>query len=51
MLNSYLELALEGQLDSETRDNLRRSHTASKVSRSLTQDIMQESTEMNFELS
>ena len=29
---SYLELALNGPLDLETRDNLSRSHVASKVS-------------------
>lgn len=28
---SYLELALNGPLDGETRENLTRSHTASKV--------------------
>jgi hypothetical protein len=29
--NSYLEMALNGPLDGETRDNLSRSHIASKV--------------------
>jgi len=29
---SYLEMAMNGPLDNETRDNLVRSHAASKVS-------------------
>jgi len=32
---SYLEMAMNGSLDNETRDNLVRSHAASKVSRYL----------------
>jgi len=32
---SYLEMAMNGPLDNETRDNLVRSHAASKVSRYL----------------
>lgn len=30
---SYLELALNGSLDTETRENLSQSHAASKVGR------------------
>ncbi len=38
---SYLEMAMNGPLDGETRDNLVRSHAASKVGGSESKEVME----------